>query len=376
GNVIRNNADGFYIEADNAANTNHTTANVDGVYANSNSGATSAGPGTIDADLRAVWWGNTSGPAHAQNPGGTANGVVGSGIAFSPWLGFDSPGGTTPPFTLASPMTWYVSTGVCKVTCIQAAVDFSSNGDTVLAKTGTYPEHVTINKDITVSHTSLPVIDGGGSGDVVTITADGATLDGFEITNGTNGVVVASGADNVTVINNLIHNFTSAGLRGTNGTGETYSTNTITGPHTGSCIGGFWGMLLQDESGTISGNAISGIGNGITTGCQEGRAIEAKGAGTLQITNNNISQYQKSGIIVRDTLNTTISGNTTAGEGLSNIIAQNGITVTSTGTASITNNITSGHRYTGPADPVSSCGILTFNTAVISGNSSTNDEVG
>lgn len=370
GNVIKNNDDGVYIESQPGF-TATVDANFNEISGNANNGALSGGGGTFAADLTANWWGSNTGPAHAQNPSGTNNQVAGTDIAFSPWLGF-ADASASPGFQLASPMTWWVSPGVCGATCIQAAIDYASNGDTVKVTDGVYPEHVIVNKQIILTQGSLPIIDGGGSGDVVTITVPNVTVDGFEIRNGTNGVVVAAGANNATVTNNEIHTFTSAGLRATSVTGANFSTNKIDGPHTGSCVGGFWGMRLTDVSGTLNLNDISGIGNGITTGCQEGRAVEATGAGTLNITNNVIDTYQKSGIIVRDTLNTVISGNQTIGEGPSNIIAMNGITVTSTGTTTITGNTTSGHRYI--PDSTQSCGILTFNTVTISGNTSTLDE--
>jgi nitrous oxidase accessory protein NosD len=374
GNVIQNNDDGFNVEAQPGF-TADVDAHLNEISGNAVTGATATGTGTFDADLTANWWGNDTGPAHAGNTGGTANAVT-DNIYYSPWLGFGDASGTN-GFQAASPMTWIANPNGCKVTCIQRAVDFSEDGDTIKGKTGVFNEQVTIDKDVTVTQASTPVIDGGGAAFAVKITADGATLNGYEVRNAVDGVVIDSGADNVTVTANDIHTFTSAGLRATSSTGDDISNNTITGPHTPSCVGGFWGMRLTDTSGDIDLNTISGIGNGTVSGggCQEGRAIEATGAGTLQITNNDISEYQKSGIIVRNTVNTTISGNTTAGDGPTAFIAMNGITITSTGTHSISGNHTSGHRYTPESDI--SCGILLFfATASVSGNDSTSDEVG
>jgi parallel beta-helix repeat protein len=374
GNVIINNDDGFFIETTPGALTNTTVANFNEISNNANSGATASGPGTFDVDLAGNWWGNDTGPSHGLNVEGTAN-AASDNVAYSPWLGFGDASGAQ-GFQLASPMTWFANPDICyQGSCIQRAVDFASNGDTIKSKTGTFPEIVTINKSLIVTSASDPVIDGGGA-DAVTITADDVTFNDYEVVNGTNGIVIASGADNATITNNVVNTFTSAGLRGlAPSSGHDISLNTITGPHTGSCMGGFWGMHLSSVSGDIDQNTISGIGNGITTGCQEGRAIEAIGAGTLSITNNDISLYQKSGIIVRDTVNSTITGNETVGEGASAIIAMNGITVTSTGTTIIDDNDTSGHRYT--PEPTFSCGILTFSTVQITNNRSNgNDEVG
>jgi parallel beta-helix repeat protein len=371
GNIITNTQDGFYVEAEPGF-TASVTANFNEISGNSNSAAQSGGTGTFDVDLTANWWGSTAGPSHPQNPTGTDNAVIGTDLPFSPWLGFGDASGAD-GFQAASPMTWYVSTGVCGTTCIQAAIDWSANGDTVKVKSGVFPEHVTVNKQIVLTQGSAPIIDGGGSGDVVTITAPNVTLDGFEIRNGTNGVVVTS-ANNATVKNNNIHDFTSAALRATSSSGASISTNVIDGPHTGSCVGGFWGIIVTDVSGSIATNDISGIGNGLTTGCQEGRAVEAKGTGTVAIADNVIDTYQKSGIIIRDAVNSNITGNTTTGEGPTSAIAMNGITTVSSGTTSISGNHTSGHAYLPTSDI--SCGILVIGTATVSGNDSDKDEVG
>ena len=372
GNIIKNNTDGFYLEAESGFTL--TLDNLgNSISGNTGTGVQLPGTGIHNVKMTGDWWGTDTGPTHALNIGGTGDSVP-DGVAYSPWLGIGTDASADPGFQRSSPMTWIANPDGCSVTCIQAAIDFSANGDTVKAKTGVFNEHVTVNKDITLTAASNPIIDGGGAGDGITVTVSGVTISLFEVRNVANGIVIASGANSATISNNNIHDFSSAGLRGTSASGASIGTNQITGPHTGSCVGGFWGILLQDVSGAVSGNTVTGIGNGMTTGCQEGRGIEAKGAGTLAITANNISQYQKSGIIVRDTLNTTISGNTTAGEGATSAIAQNGITVTSTGTTAITGNHMSGSWDTDVAWV--SCGILTFNTATITGNDSTSDEVG
>ena len=237
--------------------------------------------GTVNADLRINWWGSDTGPSHVLNPLGTGASVS-DGIIYSPWLGFGTDSAPAIGFQIASPMTWVVGPDVCAATCIQAAIDFSADGDIVKVKEGLFPEQIVINKDVTVINGSLPIIDGGGSGDVVTITADGATLDGFEVRNGPNGVVLDVGADNVTVQNNEVHTFTSAGIRGKGGTGANINNNTVTGPHTASCVGGFWGIIVTQHQRLHRPRTPSpASATASPAGCQEGRAIEAEGSGTL-----------------------------------------------------------------------------------------------
>jgi len=342
---------------------------------------TGGGAGTYSITMTPNWWGSDTGPNHTLNPLGTGNSVV-DGVVYSPWVGFADASGSA-GFQMASPMTWVAGPAVCGATCIQAAIDDASNGDTVKAKTGVYNEHVNVNKQITLTAGSMPIIDGGGSGDGITISVPNVTVSSFEVRNVANGIVIASGANNATVSLNNIHDFTSAAVQGTSATGTDINTNTVNGGHIAplSCAGGFWGIQVQDVSGSIASNVISGIGNGLTSGCQKGRAIEADGTGTVAITGNNVTQYQKSGIIVRDTVASTITGNTTTGEGPSGIIAMNGITITSTAATTITGNHVGFNRYTPESD--FSCGILYYpvgnpaaNTLTISGNDSTEDEVG
>ena len=66
---------------------------------------------------------------------------------------------------------------------IQAAVDKAKNGDTVIVQAGIYPEHVIVNKHITLWGQGNPIIDGQGSGSPLSITIDDVTVDGFSLKN-------------------------------------------------------------------------------------------------------------------------------------------------------------------------------------------------
>ena len=87
--------------------------------------------------------------------------------------------------------TWTVDQVGGDFTTIQSCVDAAVTGDTCRVNPGTYAENIDFaGKNITLVSTAGPevtVIDGGGSGSVVTIenaeTQD-AVLDGFTITNG------------------------------------------------------------------------------------------------------------------------------------------------------------------------------------------------
>ncbi|MGJ3626795.1 hypothetical protein AB5I41_07815 [Sphingomonas sp. MMS24-JH45] len=75
---------------------------------------------------------------------------------------------------------------------IQAAVDAAKDGDTILVAAGTYAENVSIAKDVTLvgAHAGQAGTAAGRGTDeaiiegLVTISADGVTLDGFTLTKG------------------------------------------------------------------------------------------------------------------------------------------------------------------------------------------------
>jgi nitrous oxidase accessory protein len=71
---------------------------------------------------------------------------------------------------------------------IAAAIEAARPGDTVVIPPGEYHESVVITKPLTLVGKGLPVIDGGGAGDVVRIEADDVTLRGFVIRNSAQAV--------------------------------------------------------------------------------------------------------------------------------------------------------------------------------------------
>ncbi len=67
---------------------------------------------------------------------------------------------------------------------IQDAMDVAEDGDTVRVYEGLYEENVVVDKSVSLegNGTDFTTIDGGGSGDVVVISADWVNLSGFTVT--------------------------------------------------------------------------------------------------------------------------------------------------------------------------------------------------
>src|SRR5262249_10310022 len=83
---------------------------------------------------------------------------------------------------------------------IQAAVDAASSGDTIVVGTGTFNEHVNLDKSVTILGANAGV-DGSATRGAeskivggVTVTADGATINGVEI-SGSYDSVSLNGTD-------------------------------------------------------------------------------------------------------------------------------------------------------------------------------------
>ena len=236
---------------------------------------------------------------------------------------------------------------------IQAAVNAASSGDTIDVGAGTYSEQVVVN---------------GASN----LTIEGAP-----------GAVLQAPSALVSTVNNPISGAPLAGvLTLENSSDVTVVGLTIDGDTQGNGTENEVGIAAVNSTGTAIGtlNGVGGAANAVTVenvrdpaalfGDQQGYAVfaanAAADAGTFQIENTTITNFQKSGILAEGAgLAATITGNTVTGAGETPLIAQNGIELNYGATGSITYNTVTGVDYMNPpgttvANATDASGILAF----------------
>jgi parallel beta-helix repeat protein len=179
----------------------------------------------------------------------------------------------------ASATTWSVNgSGGADFTEIQEAINNASDGDTILVHSGIYYENVVVNKSVTLKGINLPVVDAGGEGSAITLTADGIMLVGFNATNSGSswsnvGIKVTSNNNTITsnnVSSNGVgirldfsrNNFITGNNVSSNGVGiRLYdsSNNTITDNvfvNDGLSVDGL--SLLDSYQNTVEENTVNG----------------------------------------------------------------------------------------------------------------------
>jgi len=233
-----------------------------------------------------------------------------------------------------------VTVGLCAgpgthYTTIQAAVNAVSAGGTVKVCPGTYPEQVTITKNLTL----IGIASGTSDAAVVVVPGTGLV---------TNGVTDIFGFP------------TAAQIFVQNASSVTISHITVDGANDGltDCSIDAIGIYYQNASGTITDNAVRNVllPTGLQ-GCQDGLAINVEsntGAPAVTISNNSVRNYDKNGITASGPdngspgPNVTVTGNTVIGLGATTVTAQNGIQIGYGATAKVTSNTVLDDIYINP----------------------------
>jgi parallel beta-helix repeat protein len=119
--------------------------------------------------------------------------------------------------------------GGAHFTTIQEAIDNANDGNTVYVYSGTYFEHLTINKSITLmgEDKDKTIIDGGGSGTVIYVSGDDVSISGFTIQKG-EYIIYCDESDSTTIKYNIIRDY-DYGLYNYRTTGNYVAYNKITG---------------------------------------------------------------------------------------------------------------------------------------------------
>jgi nitrous oxidase accessory protein len=100
--------------------------------------------------------------------------------------------------------------GSASTLTLQQRIDAAAPEDIVIVDGGAYTERIVIDKPISLVGRNWPVIDGGGQGDVVTISADDVAISGFEVRNSGKSIssepaaIKVKSADRVQIIGNRI----------------------------------------------------------------------------------------------------------------------------------------------------------------------------
>jgi len=120
---------------------------------------------------------------------------------------------------------------------IQEAVNAAAPGSIILVDSGTYLEHLVLNKTLKLvgQDKANTTIDGGGNGTAITVVADDVLIDGFTIRNAELGVHLYE-SHNSTISGNIVTSNWGGGVLSENSTGNIIIDNIMT--QNGWCIPG------------------------------------------------------------------------------------------------------------------------------------------
>jgi len=204
---------------------------------------------------------------------------------------------------------------------IQEAVNHANSGDTIFVYNETYYEHVVINRSVSLvgEDKDSTIIDGGGTGSVISVTANNVDINGFTIqnsglTDSDSGIYINSSSNNIshnTITNNkngiYLYNSSSNTVSNNNAHSNNWygiylhysSNNTVSNNNAHSNYNdGVY--LYYSSSNVISGNNVSSNNNGVYLYYSSSNVISG----------NNVSSNNDCGIWIRQlSSSNVISGN-------------------------------------------------------------------
>ena len=226
--------------------------------------------------------------------------------------------------TLLAANIYVGSCGAPAYPTIQAAVTASTSGENIYVCPGTYPEQVTITRNV-----NLIGVKTGTSGDVViTSPSGGVVLNAYDTYPGALPVaaqVLIQNAGNVTLTNITVDG----------------GNNQIAG-----CGPDLRGIYYQNASGTINEVVTRNqVLPGGLTGCQSGEGIfvqsgYSSGQANVLIENSTVHSFQKNGITVDGPgAQGRLQYNYISGLGPTNGAAENGIQISDGAQGTVTGNV-------------------------------------
>lgn len=205
---------------------------------------------------------------------------------------------------------------------IQAAIDSSEtlDGHTIIVDDGMYHEHVVVHKNIKLlgSNRSATIIDGNGTGNVVSVTANGSEITGFTIQNGELGMelhYIQSGS----VTQNYVSNCSYRGIFLHGCTAIEVSGNTIATTGTAGI------ELWESYRNVITNNTVKDTSHGIYLLIFSTNNIISNNFVTNNPQGIVLSYNCSDNIIVRNLVNSSLVGGIVTGGAHNNTIYHNNV---------------------------------------------------